>query len=213
MQGDNSLVRQPVQQLRFQQVVAEDLVRNAQGGCMQAHGELYQMFSQAVLTLARGFCKNQAAAEDVVHNTFVKLIDKVATFEFRAPFGMWLRQIAVTESLMYLRKQKKHNWVSTDEYAFFDTCDETGESLPFSQESVDFTEQQSVKHELSDVLRELPEHVRLILWLKEVEGYTHAEIAELVGKTASYSKSVVARCYKHLRNKAVLQSSVDEQVH
>ena len=105
MQGENRLV----QQQRFQQPVADELVRGAQGGDMVAHGELYRMFSQAVMTLARGFCKNQVAAEDVVHNTFVKLIDKVNTFEFRAPFGMWLRQIAVTESLMYLRKQKKHN--------------------------------------------------------------------------------------------------------
>ena len=204
MQGEKKLV----QQRRFQQIVADKLVRDAQGGCMRAHGEIYQMFSPAVLTLARGFCKNQSAAEDVVHNTFIKLIDKVDTYQFRAPFGMWLRQIAVTESLMYLRKAKKHNWVSTDEYSFFETCDEGDESLPLSQESRDFTEDQSIKHQLSDVLRELPEHIRLILWLKEVEGYTHAEIADLVGKTASYSKSVVARSYKLLREKAVLQSAL-----
>lgn len=204
MRGENRLV----QQQRFQQSVAEELVLSAQSGDMAAHAELYRMFSQAVLTLARGFCKNQAAAEDVVHNTFVKLIDKVSTFEFRAPFGMWLRQITVTESLMYLRKQKKHNWVSTDEYAFFDTCDEGAESLPMSQDNADFTEQQGVKHQLSDVLRELPEHIRLILWLKEVEGYTHGEIAKLVGKTPSYSKSVVARSYKLLRAKVRLQQVV-----
>ncbi len=181
---------------------------------MLAHGELYQMFSQAVLTLARGFCKNQSSAEDVVHNTFVKLIDKISTFEYRAPFGMWLRQIAVTESLMYLRKQKKHSWVSTDEYSFFETSDDAVESLPFSaQESVDFTEAQGLKRQLSDVMRDLPEHVRLILWMKEVEGYTHAEIAEMVGKTASYSKSVVARSYKLLRQKVNLREMHQDNIH
>jgi len=204
MQGE----KKRVQQQRFQQVVEDDLVRAAQGGSMRAHGELYTMFAPAVLTLARGFCKNQAAAEDVVHNTFIKLIDKVQTFEFRAPFGMWLRQIAVTESLMYLRKQKRQHWVSTDEYAFLESCDDAGDSLAMTQRRTDFVEDQSIKHQLSDVLRDLPEHVRLILWLKEVEGYTHAEIADLVGKTASYSKSVVARSYKTLRNKSRLQSSL-----
>jgi RNA polymerase sigma-70 factor (ECF subfamily) len=201
MGSDNKLV----QQQRFQQLVADDLVRAAQAGDMLAHSQLYKMFSQAVMTLARGFCKNNAAAEDVVHNTFIKLIDKITTFEFRAPFGMWLRQITVTESLMYLRKQKKHSWVSTDEYAFFDTCDETEESLPLSSGCEDFVKEQGIKHELSDVLRDLPEHVRLILWLKEIEGYTHNEIAELLGKTPSYSKSVVARSYKVLRDKVQLQ--------
>lgn len=204
MRSENKLA----QQQRFQQLVADELVHAAQAGDMHAHSQLYTMFAQAVLTLARGFCKNNAAAEDVVHNTFIKIIDKISTFQFRAPFGMWLRQIAVTESLMYLRKQKKHNLVSTDEYAFFDTCDDVDDALPLSSNCDDFTELQGVKHELSDVLRDLPEHVRLILWLKEIEGYTHNEIADLVGKTPSYSKSVVARSYKVLRDKARLQQSL-----
>lgn len=209
MKGENRLI----QQQRFSQPVAAELVRTAQAGDMLAHGEIYRMFSQAVLTLARGFCKNQAAAEDVVHNTFVKLIDKISTFEFRAPFGMWLRQIAVTESLMYLRKQKKHNWVSTDEYDFYENCDESQSVKPVLQLAGDFTAKHDNKQQLNDVLKELPEQVRLVLWLKEIEGYTHAEIGALLGKTASYSKSVVARSYKLLRDKADFQHHSGNEVH
>lgn len=203
MQGDTKLT----QPQRFQQIVADELVHSAQSGCMQAHGELYAMFSPAVLTLARGFCKNQSTAEDIVHNTFVKLIDKVGTFQFRAPFGMWLRQVAVTESLMYLRKQKKHNWVSTDEFPLLDQSVDVADESFISD---DFIDNHSDKQELSQLLNELPEHVRLILWLKEVEAYTHAEIAEFVGKTPSYSKSVVARTYSQLRAKAKLNQGFNK---
>ena len=71
--------------------------------------------------------------------------------------------------------------------------------MSFATDGHDFAKAHSDQHQVSDALRELPEHIRLIVWLKEVEGYTHEEIAMLVNKTPSYSKSVVARSYKFLR--------------
>lgn len=210
MQGEKQLD----QKQRFQQAVAEDLVLRAQAGEMHAHSEIYRMFSPAVFTLARGFCRNQQAAEDVLHNTFVKLINRISTFENRAPFGMWLRRIAVNESLTYLRKQKKHDAnISTDEFAAFETHQGSLGEMSLASGCRDFTDQQGAQHELSDVLRELPEHIRLIVWLKEIEGYTHDEIAKLVNKTPSYSKSVVARSYKFLREKVGLKEVVKAAGH
>jgi RNA polymerase sigma factor (sigma-70 family) len=198
MQGEKQLV----QKKRFQQVVPDDLVRKAQAGDMLAHSEIYKMFASAVLTLARGFCRNQHCAEDVVANTFIKLINKIGSFEGRAPFGMWLRRIAVNESLTYLRKQKKHSSVlSTDDTSFFEDGGESMGIMSFATDGYDFAKVHSDQHQVSDALRELPEHIRLIVWLKEVEGYTHEEIAMLVNKTPSYSKSVVARSYKFLRER------------
>ena len=196
MQGEKQLV----QKKRFQQLVSDDLVRKAQAGDMLAHSEIYKMFASAVLTLARGFCRNQHCAEDVVANTFIKLINKIGSFEGRATFGMWLRRIAVNESLTYLRKQKKHSSVlSTDDISFFEDGGESIGIMSFATDGHDFAKVHSDQHLVSDALRELPEHIRLIVWLKEVEGYTHEEIAVLVDKTSSYSKSVVARSYKFLR--------------
>ena len=190
-----------VQYQRFQQLVPEELVRKAQDGNMHAHSEIYKMFSQAIFTLAFGICRNKQCAEDVLHNTFIKLIDKVATFQNRAPFGMWLRQIAVNESLMYIRKQKKHKAVlSSDKYDFFDDSRAHGKDSNYSSICQDFTEQHGKQNELNRVLSTLPEHVRLVLWLKEAEGYTHDEIAKLVDKTPSYSKTLIARTYKYLRD-------------
>lgn len=212
MQGDTKLT----QQQRFQYLVADELVRKAQAGEMLAHSEIYRTYSQAVMTLAMGICRNTHAAEDVVANTFIRLIDRISSFEFRAPFGMWLRQIAVNESLTYLRKQKKHASISTDEYNFFDVHDsqhdQSSATMGFSGSSIDFTEDHCTKHELSEVLSHLPENVRVILWLKEIEGYTHNEIAEMVNKTPSYSKSVVARGYKFLRDRIGVANLPNSQV-
>ena len=198
---------------RFSQPLADEIVQKAQSGDMHAHSEIYAMFSKSVFSLACGFCRNQQCAEDVLHNTFIKLIDKIALFENRAPFGMWLRQIAVNESLMYLRKQKKHHAVlSTDEYGFFDAGIHSVEQDADLFEEDDFTEQHSDQQHLSGVMSALPEHVRLVVWLKEVEGYTHEEIARLVNKSPSYSKTLIARAYKVLRKK-VCNSDGVAQLH
>ena len=60
--------------------------------------------------------------------------------------------------------------------------------------------------DLQALLEKLPLPIRTVLWLKEVEGYTHHEIAEMMGKTTSYSKSVVSRAYQVLRNGHIVQS-------
>ena len=192
----------PNQSQRFQQAVDLETLHKAQLGDMAAHSELYRMYSQAVFTLARGICRDQQYAEDVLHNTFMQLIDKIASFQNRAPFGMWLRQIAVNESLMYLRKQKKHrSVVSIDEFALLDTELSSADNYAIAASNIDLVARHDNHQLLRNLLNELPEHIRLVVWLKEVEGYTHEEIAKLVGKTPSYSKTVVARAYKFLRKK------------
>jgi len=191
-----------IQYQRFQQVVAEDVLNDAKNGDARAHGQLYETYSRAIFTLALGICGSRECAEDVLHNTFIQLINKLPSYEGRAPLGMWLRQIAVNESLMYLRKHKKHNAVvSSDEFDFFEQTQESDCSDFYPSSSNDFAQKLSDQKDITTMLNRLPEDMRLILWLKEVEGYTHNEIARLVDKTPSYSKSVVARALQFLRSR------------
>ncbi|RBP52841.1 RNA polymerase sigma factor [Arenicella xantha] len=198
MHGRNS----SIQYQRFQQVVAEDVLRDAKRGDSRAHGQLYKTYSRAIFTLALGICGSTECAEDVLHNTFIQLINKLPSYEGRAPLGMWLRQIAVNESLMYLRKHKKHNVVvSSDEFSFFEQVQDTDDDQHFPSSSDDFAQRLGDQTDMTTLLNKLPEDMRMILWLKEVEGYTHNEIAGLVDKTPSYSKSVVARALQFLRER------------
>lgn len=196
MQGRNS----SIQHQRFQIQVSGEVLRKAIRGDRGAHAVLYQTYSNAVYTLAYGICGNQHCAEDVLHNTYIKLLDKLPSFEGRAPLGMWLRQIAVNESLMYLRKQKKHKVViSSDEFDYVEDYQEADSNSRFPASYSDFTDRIDSQSDMHGLLGKLPADIRLVLWLKEVEGYTHNEIADLVNKTPSYSKSVVSRALKFLR--------------
>lgn len=189
-----------IQQQRFQALIADELIHRAQLGDRIAHEQIYRTYSQAVITLANGFCRDRQAAEDILHNTFIKVISKVSTYKFKAPFGMWLRQIAVNESLNFIRLQSKNKWSSIDEFKIFDQDENTYAAFAVEKEE-DISTVFCDQNELEFLLKELPDHIRLILWLKEVEGYTHDEIADLLGKSPSYSKSIISRCYKFLREK------------
>jgi len=200
-----------VQHQRFQIQVSNEVLKKAIRGDRDAHSVLYQTYSNAVYTLAFGICGSQQCAEDVLHNTYIKLLNKLPSFEGRAPLGMWLRQIAVNESLMYLRKHKKHKAViSSDEYDYIEGYQDSDEAYPAS--AIDFTKQLDSQNDMTCLLNKLPEDMRLVLWLKEVEGYTHNEIATLVNKTPSYSKSVVSRALQFLRARMTQHDEINYSV-
>ncbi len=209
MQGRNG----SIQHQRFQIQVSDEVLSKAIRGDRGAHSVLYQTYSNAVYTLAYGICGSQQCAEDVLHNTYIKLINKLPTFEGRAPLGMWLRQIAVNESLMYLRKHKKHKAViSSDEYNYIEDYQENDQDSAYPASSRDFTRRLDDQADMHGLLNKLPEDMRLVLWLKEVEGYTHNEIAALVDKTPSYSKSVVSRALQFLRARMTIHDDLSYSV-
>lgn len=209
MQGRNV----SIQHQRFQIQVSDEVLQKAIRGDREAHSVLYQTYSNAVYTLAYGICGNRQCAEDVLHNAYIKLINKLPSFEGRAPLGMWLRQIAVNESLMYLRKHKKHKTaISSDEYDYIEDYQDSQNDAFYPSSSVDFTCRLDDQADMHSLLNKLPEDMRLVLWLKEVEGYTHTEIAALVNKTPSYSKSVVSRALQFLRARMTLHDDLSYSI-
>lgn len=160
------------------------LVERARRGEMEAHRQLFVMFGGPVYTLARRLLRQPEAAEDVLQETFLDVMRRVSSYRGEAPFGFWLRQIAVNRCLMYLRSYWSRNAQEID----VDVMDEQGGVDGFLQ-----------RVDLLALLERLSPEGRAILWLHEVEGYTHQEIGRLFGKTASFSKSQLARSHARLR--------------
>jgi len=126
-----------------------------------------------------------------LQETFIEVIRSISGFRGKAPVGSWIRRIAVTKSLMFLRSA----W------------HKRGQSLDDDFEEV--TEGRAVSHGISShpehaidldaALANLPSVGRAVVWLHDVEGFTHKEIAGLMGKTESFSKSQLSRAYQRLR--------------
>lgn len=169
--------------------VEDQLLKKAQKGNTAALGELYQMFSRPVYNLAFRMVQNREVAEEVLQETFVDIIRKLGGFRGDAPFGAWVRRIAINRTLMYLRSAWNRYSQAME-----------GDSLEFVYNMNQGPQKDhDEKVDIDSALSKLPEVSRTVVWLHDVEGYTHQEIGDLMGKSASFSKSQLARAYKRLR--------------
>ena len=168
-----------------QEVDAVTLAR-ARRGDVSAHASLYRTFSRPCYTLAMRVLGSSAAAEDIVQDVFLKMMDAIRQYRGDAPFGAWLKRMTVNAAIDSLRSQRGVNG-EDPEQLFANTAD-SGASLA------------SDVHDAMGLLQRLPPRARLILVLHEVEGYTHKELAELFGQTESYSKSILSRSLKRLQD-------------
>ena len=167
------------------------IVKRATRGDAKAHEILYRAYSAPVYSVCLRFTRVPAQAEDLLQETFIEVIRSIRQFRGDAPIGMWIRRIAISKALMFLRSAWHKRGQSLDD----DWEEMTFESRPSAQGSV--------RHEqamdLDAALADLPPVSRAVVWLHDVEGYTHKEIANMMGKTESFSKSQLSRAYQRLR--------------
>lgn len=175
----------------FSREIDAELVERARRGDMSAHRRLFEAFAPAVFTLARRLLRHADVAEDVLQETFLDVMRRIGSYRGEAPFGFWLRQIAVNRCLMYLRAYWTQNV-----HAAQDGVIEAQAVHDRFLERVD----------VLSLLERLPPEGRAVLWLHEVEGYTHQEIGAMFGKTASFSKSQLARSHARLREMVMNES-------
>lgn len=167
-----------------QEVDAVTLAR-ARRGDVTAHAALYRTFARPCYTLAMRVLGSSAAAEDIVQDVFLKLMDAIGQYRGDAPFGAWLKRMTVNAAIDQLRSQR-HIDPDDPELLFAGAADTGG--LPVSD-----------AYDVMGLLQRLPPRARLILVLHELEGYTHKELAELFGQTESYSKSILSRSLRRLQ--------------
>jgi RNA polymerase sigma-70 factor (ECF subfamily) len=175
----------PTSGIAFAQDVDDLTLARARRGDRQAIGLLYQRFGRACYNLALRLTGNASAAEDVVQEVFVKLIDAIARYRGDAPFGAWLKRMTANAAIDQLRAQR------------FRDDDDPEKVLAEVSAVADVAP--DADHDLWTLLQRLPARARAVLLLHEVEGYTHRELAELFGQTESYSKSILSRSLQRLQ--------------
>jgi RNA polymerase sigma-70 factor, ECF subfamily len=167
------------------------VVKRAARGDVHAHEVIYRAFSSPVYSMCLRFTRVPAHAEDLLQDTFVEVMRSISAFRGEAPLGSWIRRIAVTKALMFLRSAWHKRGQSLD-----DDFDDVTEARPGGH---GVSAQPDYAIDLDAALANLPAVSRAIVWLHDVEGFTHKEIAALMGRSESFSKSQLARAYQRLR--------------
>ncbi|MEM6513948.1 MAG: RNA polymerase sigma factor [Pseudomonadota bacterium] len=163
------------------------IVRRAADGDGRAHEILYRAFATPVYSLCLRFTRVPAHAEDLVQETFIEVMRSIGRFRGEASIGTWIRRIAVSKALMFLRSA----WTSRSQ--------QLGEDWDEINTGVEPGRHPEDAMDLDAALNNLPDVSRTVVWLHDVEGFTHKEIAEFMGKTESFSKSQLSRAYQRLR--------------
>jgi RNA polymerase sigma factor (sigma-70 family) len=171
--------------------VAADLLAQACHGDEHAESEIYAAVAPATFALIRRLVGGGPQAEDVFQDTMMTFYERLPTFRAEAPLGAWLRQIAISKCLMYLRspwQRARLQLEGAEEAADYAELDYRSSTAPA-------VECFGVEHALAS----LSPTARAVVWLFEVEGYSHDEIGRAFGRTASFSKSQLARAHHRLR--------------
>jgi RNA polymerase sigma factor (sigma-70 family) len=160
---------------------AKSLVARARAGDLSALEQLCRTYEGPVYTLARRLTRTAEDAEDVLQETLLEVCRSLKQWRGEGTLWGWVRKIAASKALMRYRREKLREWEPLDDTA--------------SRQAVDVP----LRMDLEAALARLPERSRAVVWLHDVEGYTHEEIAELMGMTISFSKSQLARAHDRLR--------------
>lgn len=164
-------------------ILENETLAAARAGDMRACEAIYRQFERPVYTLALRISGQQEEALDVLQDTFIHAFERLDQFRGDGPFWPWLKQVAVSQALMRLRREKR--------FRLWQRSAGGGEPEQPGPDGMD--------RDLAAALAELPATSRAVVWLYDVEGYTHAEIARLMGRSLSFSKSQLARAHARLR--------------
>ena len=161
--------------------VPDVLITRAQAGDEAALEALFRAFETPVYNLARRMLKRPEDAEDVLQETFLEVVRSIKQYRGEGHLWGWIRRIAATKTLMRIRRDHVRTTEPLDE--------EPGKPGMHVGSNID----------LERALEQLSETSRAVVWLHDVEGYTHEEIAEQMGKSVSFSKSQLARAHARMR--------------
>ena len=171
--------------------VTRQLIR----GERAAQEAVYRAYADAVYTLARRVLRDAGLAEEATQDTFVNVIEQAHRLKDVDALGGWIRRIAVNQCLMRLRSpwhRRQQPLVGGEPSAV-----ERGEVAPRSEDLV-AVDGIGLALDVDRALGSLPGTARLVVWMYCVEGYTHREIGKAFGRSASFSKSQLARACRAL---------------
>lgn len=164
------------------------LVSRALGGDPQAQYGIYKKYVGAMFHTAIRMVGNREDAEDVTQEVFTKVFQGLDSFRGESTLGAWIKRVTVNTCLNFMRQRRK---------IFFEEINDklnTTSEPEFDEKEWAFNIQN-----IHEAIKKLPDGCRMVFNLYMLEGYKHAEVAELLGITESTSKTQYKRAKRLIR--------------
>ena len=164
------------------------LVARVLQGDALAERELYDAHVDRVFRLIFRLSGDHEMAQECAQETFIRAFDRLATFRGDSALGTWLHSIAVSVTLNAIRRVRRQDSRETD-------LEETASSTDGFRPA-----EPDLKERLNIAVNALPDGYRTVFIMHDVEGYTHEEIASMMGIRAGASRARLVRARARLKD-------------
>ena len=189
----------------MQTEVTASLIDRLRGGDTVALEEVMEQFAPRVHRLAYGITRNEADAEEVVQDVFLRLFRKIGAFEGRSALGTWIYRIAVNTALIKRRGKRATLEVLLEDHlpTFKEDGHREGDRAMLLADWSDTPEEELLSSEAREAVRRmitaLPDHYRVVLLLRDMEELSNEETAEILEDSVASVKSRLHRARMALR--------------
>ncbi len=161
-------------------------------GCLSGKSRFQELLYRRYFSFAMSICvrytKTPDDAMEVVNDSYLKMFDSLKSFDKSKPFKSWFARILVNTAIDNFRKSKKFN----SHFAL--------DVMPDSDSQEPEIDQELNAEDIISLFSQLPDNLRITFNLHEIEGYSHQEIANMLGIETSSSRANLTRAKSMLRN-------------
>jgi len=164
----------------------KQLIQKCKNNDTKAQSELYHLYSRTLFAICLKYSRNREEAQDVLHDAFITIFNKINQFKHKGSFEGWIKRITVNTALQRYRDK-----------SFLEVVNE--ETL--KDEEVEINEDEIELDFLLQCVQQLPDRYRLVFSMYVLDGYSHKQIAQILEITTGTSKSNLSRARLILKEK------------
>ena len=182
----------------------EELIRDAKSGDRSAFTSLVKRYEETVFRFSLKLCRDRDKAEEALQDTFINVYRKLGSFDGKSKFSTWLYTIVANNCLMKRRKRKLHGLEEPLEALDNPATAPDGrfvhQVVRWENSPADILLGKELRHVLDEAIMKLPEIYRAVFILRDVEGKSNEETAEVLNISKEASKSRLRRARAFLRD-------------
>jgi RNA polymerase sigma factor (sigma-70 family) len=185
----------------------EEIIEQIKNGHKELYELLMRKYNQKLYRIARAIVKDDSDAEDILQDTYLKAYEKLGQFENRSQFSTWLIRILINNANSTLNKRKRFDKSAAAEDVYLNKPEDSFPQTPEFQMS-----NNELKKILEQAIDNLPETLRGVYIMREVEGLSVAETSECLNITQENVKTRLHRAKTILKDELYKKSKGDIDV-
>ena len=169
-------------------------------GCIRQNGksqkDLYDRFAPLMLGVCYRYAKNKADAKDIFQEGFLKVFENIRQLRNTEALEWWMKRIFVNEAFTFYRKQK--GLYPVDDITLFENISD------YIVDNDDIINKMGTD-QITRIIQNLPDRMRMVFNMYIIEGFSHQEIADMLGISVGTSKSNLHDARKKLQHNNIIK--------